>query len=176
VDLEGGAFTTERLQVRPTTIEDAMFLLELMNSPKYIKFIGDKNIHTSADAEKYIVNKMHLQLKSYGYANNTVVRKLDDQKIGTCGLYRRDGIEGVDLGFAFLPLYEKKGYAFEACHALIVKAFKEYEIEVIKAYTSPGNKSSQILLKRLGFVAEGTMTFPREEEELLVFNLKKSDK
>lgn len=45
--------------------------------------------------------------------SNTVIRKLDNVKIGTCGLYDREGIDGVDIGFAFLPEYEKKGFAFE---------------------------------------------------------------
>ena len=96
-------FETERLFIRPTSLEDAPFIFELLNPPKWKKFIGDRNIHSIKDAEAYIENKMLPQLEKLGYTNNTVIRKFDRQKIGSCGLYNREGIEGVDIGFSLLP-------------------------------------------------------------------------
>ncbi|HAH25695.1 MAG TPA: GNAT family N-acetyltransferase, partial [Prolixibacteraceae bacterium] len=61
-----------------------------------------------------------------GYGNFTVTRKSDRVKIGICGLFDREGLEGIDIGFAFLPEYERKGYAFESADKLKDKAFDEF--------------------------------------------------
>lgn len=80
-------FKTERLIIRPTSIDDAAFINELLNSPKWKQYIGDRNINSVGDASAYIINKMLPQLEKLGYSNNTVIRKSDGKKIGTCGLY-----------------------------------------------------------------------------------------
>jgi len=84
-------FETERLIIRPTSLKDSAFICELLNTPKWKKYIGDRNIHSVKDAETYIVNKMLPQLEKLGYSNNTLIRKSDGQKIGTCGLYNKIG-------------------------------------------------------------------------------------
>lgn len=107
-------FETERLNIRPVTIEDAPFILELMNSPKWIQFIGDRHVKSIEAAENYIKENALTQLKTYGYGNNVIIRKVDNTKIGTCGLYHREDRKDPDIGFAFLPSYKGQGYAFEA--------------------------------------------------------------
>lgn len=99
-------FETERLFLRPVFVEDAAFIFQLANSPKWLKYIGDQNIQSINDAEEHIKEKMYPQLKQLGFGNYAVIRKKDGVKMGTCGLKNRDGIEGVDIGFAFLPAYE----------------------------------------------------------------------
>ena len=144
-------FVTERLEIRPTGVEDAQFIFELMNTPKWIQYIGDRQIRTVKDAENYIKNNMIPQLERLGYSNYTVIRKTDNVKIGTCGLYDREGLEGIDLGFAFLPENEGKGYALEASQALVDTAKKQFEIGYLSAITVPDNRASQKLLEKLGF-------------------------
>lgn len=162
-------FETERLLIRLTSVEDALFIFELLNTPKWHKYIGDRQVNTIDDAKTYIVNKMMPQLKRLGFGNNTVIRKSDNTKIGTCGLYDREGIDGVDIGFAFLPEYEKKGYAFESAIKVIEIAFKEFDLKQINAITDQKNSSSQKLLRRLGFESNGTTILPGEEMELLLY-------
>jgi len=79
-------FETERLILKPTSIEDAEFIFELLNTPKWIKYIGDRNIKTIENARGYIKTKMLPQLRKLGYSNYTLIRKADNCKIGTCGL------------------------------------------------------------------------------------------
>jgi len=105
-------FETERLIIKPTSEKDGEFIFELLNTPKWIEFIGDRNVKSVEDAKEYIQNKMTSQLERLGYSNYTLIKKPDGVKIGTCGLYDREGLEGIDIGFAFLPEYEKKGYAY----------------------------------------------------------------
>ena len=102
------SFETERLFIRPTTTIDSYFILELFNSPKWIENIGDRNIKSLEDASNYIEKNMISQLQRLGYSNYTVIRKSDNVKIGSCGLYDREGLDGIDIGFAFLPEYKKK--------------------------------------------------------------------
>ncbi|MEO0505094.1 MAG: GNAT family N-acetyltransferase [Bacteroidota bacterium] len=166
--------TTERLQLKPTVVEDAEFIFRLMNTPKWIQYIGDRQIRTVKDAENYITNNMTPQLERLGYSNYTVIRKTDNAKIGTCGLYDREGLEGIDLGFAFLPEHERKGYAFEASQALLDKAANQFKIACLSAITVPDNIASQRLLKKLGF--EFTETTQLKGSELFVYKIKLNGK
>ncbi|APC97667.1 GNAT family N-acetyltransferase [Francisella frigiditurris] len=56
-------FEIERLIIKPTCISDAEFIYALMNTPKWIKYIGDRNINTIEDARNYIKIKIHPQLE-----------------------------------------------------------------------------------------------------------------
>jgi len=168
-------FKTDRLILRPTSEEDAAFILELLNTPKWLKYIGDRNVNTVKSAKEYIKNKILPQLIKLGYSNYTIIRKSDNIKIGSCGLYDREGLEGIDLGFAFLPEYEKKGYAFESANKLINVAFNEFGINEISAITTKDNIASQKLLEKLGLIFIKTTNIPNDEEELLLYKLKKSN-
>lgn len=166
------SFETERLFLRPMQIEDAPFLLELLNTPKWIDYIGDRNVKTIEEAKEYIKTKMLPQLEELGFGNYTVIRKLDNVKMGTCGLYNREGIEGIDIGFAFLPQYEKQGFAFEAANKIKIVGFKEFCISQISAITIKENISSQKLIKKLGLKFEKIINLPNDSEDLLLYTLK----
>lgn len=166
-------YKTERLIIRPTTVEDAPFILELLNSPKWLKYIGNRNLKTVEDAQHYIETKMIPQYKNLGFSNNTVIRKSDGAKIGTCGLYNREGIDGVDIGFAFLPEYEQQGYAFEASNKIKDTAFNELDLNTISAITLPENTSSRKLLEKLGLSMVGPIKIPGDDEELLLYRIDK---
>ncbi len=165
-------FETERLFLKPTSEEDAEFIFELMNTPKWLKYIGDRNVKSVASAKEYITAKMLPQLKRLGFSNYTLVLKADKTKIGTCGLYDREGLDGIDIGFAFLPEYESKGYAFESVNKLKNVAFDEFGISEINAFTTKENISSQKLLDKLGLKFIKTTRIPNDDEELLLYNIK----
>ncbi|WP_282085300.1 GNAT family N-acetyltransferase [Aquimarina algiphila] len=167
-------FVTARLKIRPTSIEDTKFIFELMNTPKWIQNIGDRGIETLVDAENYINNNMTPQLERLGYSNYTVIRKSDNLKIGICGLYDREGLKGIDLGFAFLPEYEKKGYAFESAQAIVKAATEQFSLNRLCATTVHNNFASQKLLRKLGF--EFSKPIRLKESELLLFEIKLNGK
>ncbi len=166
-------FETERLVLRPTNVSDAPFIYELMNTPKWHQFIGDRKITSEQKALEYIELKMLPQLERLGFSNNTVIRKSDNQKIGTCGLYDREGLEGIDIGFAFLPQYEGQGYGYESAQVLKEAAFNQFGITIIDAITSKENHASQRLLKKLGMSVAGMVNLPGDDEELLRFRITK---
>ena len=164
-------FNTSRLQLRPTKEDDALLILELLNTPKWLRFVGDRNVHTEKEAREYIQERMLPQLKRLGYSNYTLVRKEDGVKLGCCGLYNRKGLEGVDIGFALLPQYEKQGYALEASREMMRAAREEFNISSLKGITSKDHYASQKLLEKLGMKRTGTVVLPDEDEELLVYEV-----
>lgn len=166
-------FETEKLIIRPTSENDADFIFQLLNTPKWIKFIGNSNVKTVEDAKEYINTKMIPQLERLGFSNYTLIRKEDNKKIGTCGLYDREGLEGIDLGFAFLPDYEKKGYAFEAAKRIKDAAFNEFGINTISAITTKDNISSQRLLEKLGLKLTGTTKIQQDKDDLFLYKTEK---
>jgi RimJ/RimL family protein N-acetyltransferase len=94
-------------------------------------------------------------------------------KVGTCGLYDRGGLEDIDIGYALLTKFEKRGYAFEAAEKLKTLAFTEFGLERLSAVTSKNNLVSQKLLEKLGLALTGTTKLPTSEEELFLFEIKK---
>ena len=171
------SFETERLLMRPVEEQDAAFVLELLNTPKFLELIGDREVRTLDQAIEYIRIKMLPQLYRLGFGNYAVVRKKDGVLLGTCGLHDREGLEGIDIGFAFLPQYERQGYAFESAERLKQAALEEFGIKQILGITAKSNLASQKLLEKLGLKLERTITLPREEEEILLyrFNVKEEE-
>ena len=163
------SFETDRLFLRPTHESDAEFIFELLNTPKWKQFIGDRNIHSVDDAEGYINTKMRPQLERQGYSNYTVIRKEDGAKIGTCGLYDRDGVEGIDIGFAFLPQFERHGYAFEAASRIMSAAIHIFKIPYLKGITTQDNEASQRLLEKLGLKYVKDVQLPNDDALLRLY-------
>jgi ribosomal-protein-alanine N-acetyltransferase len=164
-------FETDRLILKPTTVADAEFIRSLYNSPKWIKFIGDRQLNTVKDAENYIQTKLMPQMERLGYGTYTIIRKSDGEKVGSCGLYDREGVNGIDIGFALLPDFEKKGYAFESVNYLKEIGFSDFKLKQISGITSKKNKASQDLLIKIGLKFEKTIILPNETEEILLFTL-----
>ena len=161
---------TKRLTIRPVVIEDAPFILELMNTPKWIKNIGDRHVRTVEEAANYVKEKAFPQFETYGYGNNVIIRTEDQTKLGTCGLYHREDRKDPDIGFAFLPAYEGQGYAFEAANQLMIAAKENYGLKELSAYTLETNLASRKLLERLGFNLKGIGKLPNNDEELLHYH------
>jgi RimJ/RimL family protein N-acetyltransferase len=162
-------FSTERLTLRPTSIGDAAFIVELLNSPLWIQNIGDRNVYNISDAETYVKTKMLAQLEVLGYGNYTVIRDSDEALIGTVGLYDRPGTEGIDIGFAFLPQYFGQGYALESAQRIMQAAVQEFGLKIIGGYTLPSNKASQKLLEKLGLRFVDMRKMPNDKEEIMYY-------
>ncbi len=168
-------FETERLILRPTNTEDASFIYELVNTPKWLRFIGDRNVTSPEVAEVYIKTRMLTQLKRLGFSNFTVIRKSDTVKIGTCGLYDREGLDGIDIGFAFLPDYEGFGYGFESADRIKKAAFEQFGLTELVAITMQDNFVSQKLLEKLGLSKTGTTKVGKNPQEFLLYKIKKEN-
>jgi RimJ/RimL family protein N-acetyltransferase len=160
---------TERLRVRWLNAGDSAFILELVNEPSWIQFIGDKGVKTPEDAVRYIENGPVAMYKRMGFGLYTVALRDIGEPIGMCGLIKREGLKDVDLGFAFLPRFWRKGYASESASAVMRYGRKVLGLGRIVAILSPDNHRSSKLLEKLGFCCEGTVKLRPDDEELKLY-------
>jgi RimJ/RimL family protein N-acetyltransferase len=162
-------FETQRLFVRQFTTADAPFIIELLNTPGWLKFISDRNVHTIEAAELYILNVPINSYKTFGFGLYLVITKNDLKPIGMCGLIKRDALEHPDIGFAFLPGYNGKGYAFVAAQATLKYAREKLGLPCIQAITLESNSSSINLLQKIGLHFDKKINMPPDNEELLLY-------
>lgn len=161
---------TNRLLISKFTIDDAAFFMELVNTPNWLTYIGDRNVKTIGDAKKRITEG---HLKSYevnGFGFYKLLLKEENNKpIGTCGLMKRDTLEHVDIGFAMLPDYEGKGFGYESSIAIMELAKNEFNLKKLVAITLETNSNSIKLLEKLGLSFEKRVKPFVDNEELLLF-------
>ena len=160
---------TERLTMRPISSDDAEFILELYNSPKFIEFIGDRNINNTEDAANYIIQKFLPQYEKLGFGNYLITRKSDGKKIGSVGIFEREGLDVHDIGFSFLPEFEGNGYGFESASKLLETVVEGFSLKKISAITTKTNFSSQKLIEKLGLKFQKMVTLPDDDVELLYY-------
>lgn len=148
---------TERLDLRPLEADDADFILRLVNDPDWLRFIGDRKVHTLADARRYIVEGPQASYQSHGFGLLLVTDRQSQARLGLCGLLQRDYLDTPDIGYAFLPEARGKGFAREAA-AAILDAAHHKGMRRIAALVSGDNQRSIQLLRQLG------MTFKADIE------------
>ena len=163
--------STERLQLREFVVEDAEFIIELLNQLSFIRFIGDKQVRTIDDAKKYLRSGPIDSYRRHGFGLYLVQLRDDQQPIGMCGVLKRESLPDPDLGFAFVPDYWGKGYACEAASAVVHQAREIFRLSRILAITSPDNDASIKLLEKLGFHFERVMKMSSDADEVKVFSL-----
>ncbi len=157
---------TERLTLREFTPDDADFIIKLVNTPKWLAYIGDKQIKTKTHADTYIKD-LQASYKKDGFGLWLIALKADETPIGMCGLVNRDSLEDIDVGFALLPDYEEQGYAYEAAKATMHYAKTSLNIDKIVGITNTENLGSIKLLNKLGLSYEKTITLSHGDTVLL---------
>ena len=155
------AFSLQKINI---TADDAAFILELLNEPDWIKYIGDRGIRTIIDAKKYIVEGPMTMYAEHGIGLCAVELKESSTPIGVCGLIQRDFLKDVDLGFGYLSKYWGKGYAYEAAKAVMSYGVDELGYHRIAGFTSLENEKSANLLQKLGMKDEGKIRYASTAE------------
>ena len=161
---------TDRLLISEFTHEDAGFIQELVNTPTWIENIGERNVKSEKDAINYLDKGPMKSYREHGFGLYKTALKENNIPIGMCGLIKREMLDDVDIGFAFLPGYEGKGYAFEAACAIVSHA-RDLKLERLVAITLPSNIKSVNLLKKLNMKFENRIHFQGEEKELMLYSI-----
>jgi RimJ/RimL family protein N-acetyltransferase len=162
---------TDRLAIRPLTPGDAPFILELVNEPPWLAYIGNKGVLTVDDADAYIRKGPMRMHADRGFGLCLVERNDDGMPIGMCGLIKRDTLADVDLGFAFLQRFWGAGYALEAAAATVAFARDSLHLRRIVAITTQDNRRSSQLLRKLGFAFEDHIRPDADGAELELYAL-----
>lgn len=162
---------TDRLVLQPITLSHAEFYLQLMNSPGWLKFIGDRKIYSVEQCAEYLETRMLPQWKEKGYGNYIAYRKTDNVPVGAIGIFSRPGLDTVDLGFAMMDEYMGQGYTYEGANRLLQEASRTFALSKIQAITDPQNVPCQRLLEKLGFAYQGNIILPNEVKETRLYSL-----
>jgi RimJ/RimL family protein N-acetyltransferase len=161
---------------------DDAFMLDLLNQPSFIKYIGDRGVRTLEQAREFIESRYRKSYRENGFGLYAVELKPPDAEtrepkseiqnpvIGICGFVRRDTLPDADIGFAFLPQFERKGYAFEAARAVMDYGAETLGLGRVLAITTPDNESSGRLLGKLGFKLDGMVMLGSDTEEVKLFS------
>jgi RimJ/RimL family protein N-acetyltransferase len=147
------SISSERLYLTELNSAAHAFILELVNSPGWLTFIGNRNVTTTAAAIAYI--DMINQNPDIQYW--TVRLKASETPIGIITLIKRAYLEQYDIGFAFLEQYSGQGYAEEATRALLYQLPECLLKNKILAITTAANERSVRLLEKLNFQYETTI-------------------
>ena len=161
---------TERLYIREFNLSDKEFVFELMNTPQYLKNIGDRNIHTLQDAENFLSDRLIKSYNEHGYGLYAVIAKDSKTVIGMSGFVNRATLPHTDIGFAFLPQFIGEGFAFESSKALMTYAKTHWSLSPILGITAKHNTSSIKLLEKLGLKLKQPIIIDGETEEIYLFS------
>lgn len=155
---------TQRCILRKLESGDAAFILELLNSPGWLTYIGDRKIRTGEAALNYIEQGPNASFREHGFGLFLVADITSGIAMGLCGLIKRPELPVPDLGFAFLPAYQGKGYATEAAESIIGWTRSHFDFPTIAGITTTTNKASMRVLEKLGFKWEKTIPWQGEPE------------
>lgn len=166
---------TDSIELRLVTEQDAQLLFGIMTGKNWLNHIGDRGLKTIEDSKDYILDRMHPDLGVKGFVNHVIIDSQTKEEVGTCSLHDREGVEGIDVGYAILPGYEGSGYATLAAQKMIDLAFSTYNVTKVSAITTDENIGSCRVLEKVGFVHEGYIQLPKSEEQLRLYVLVKGE-
>jgi len=162
---------TDRLTLRHATLDDADFTLRLLNEPSFVRFIGDRGVRTLDDARRYIAERFIASYDRHGFGLWIVERKASAGAMGLCGLVKRDALPDPDIGFAFLPAFWSRGYAYESAAAVKDFAVNTLRLPRVLAITSPDNAGSIRIVEKLGLGFVRMMVLSPDANEVRLFAL-----
>ena len=167
--IDGEVIATERLRLRKLTLDDAGLMFAVWNDSEFVRNVGDRGIRTLQEARDAMKKGALRLYEKYGYGPYRISLGDSDTPIGICGLFRRDGLEDPDIGYATLPDFCGRGYAYEAAIAVAEYAEAELGLERLIAIISPANTASIGLIRKLGFEFERMHTMPGDDDEICVY-------
>lgn len=160
---------TARLRITPFTLDDAPFILRLLNEPSFIAAISDKGVRTLDDARNYLRTGPLASYARNGFGLGRVARKDSGEVVGMCGLIRREGFADVDVGYALLSEHAGQGFATEAVRAVVDNGACQFALQRVIGVVNPDNVASQRVLVHAGFQREGDVTMPGESTPILQY-------
>ena len=166
---------TKRLILRRFELEDAGFILELVSDPAWLEHIGDRNVRTLEDARAYLRKGALDMYERVGFGMYVVTLKGSGESIGTCGLIKRESLDDVDIGFAFLTQFRGQGFALESAAATLEHGKGALGLRRIVAIVSPANRRSIRILERIGLKFERAIRLPGDEEEISLYAYESED-
>lgn len=141
--------TTERCIIRETIPEDVDSFYQIYAEPDITQYM--ENLYADRDEEiAYIEDYRERVYGFYGYGMWTVLTK-DGTVIGRAGISWREGFHLPELGFVIGVPWQRQGYAYEVCSAILAYARNELDMTQVQTLVMSGNEKSNALCRKLGF-------------------------
>ncbi len=163
---------TERLAIRPLDLDDAELMLSIWTDPAFIRNVADRGIRTLEESCQAMRDGVLKLYENYGYGPYRVALKTDDEAIGICGLFRREGLDHADIGYALLPAYYGQGFMIESCRCVLDYARDEIGLDYVTAIVGPENSRSISLLRKLGLEFERMTRLPDDNQDLALYGIR----
>jgi RimJ/RimL family protein N-acetyltransferase len=160
---------TERLRLRPISLEDAAFIIALLGDPDFVRNIGDRGVRTVDQAADYIRNGPKGLSESFGWRLWLVTIRETATPIGTCALLKREVMDDVEIGYALMPQFRAKGYALEAASAVARHGREALGLMRLAAVVHPDNAASIRVLEKLGMRRDAMIRLDEDEPEIMLF-------
>jgi len=167
----GPVLQTERLELRWLTLADASLMLAIWNDAAFLRFVGDRGVRTLEQAEAAMRSGALRLYADYGYGPFHVARRGAAGSLGICGLFRREGLDDPDIGFALLPEFCGLGFGYEAAHAVLRHARDDLRLPRVTAIVAPDNEPSIGLLGKLGMSYERPLRLPGEDHDVSLYGI-----
>ena len=169
--MNGPVLNTERLELSWLTPDDAPMMLAVWNDPAFKRFVGDRGIRSVEQARAAIEAGPLKLYADYGYGPFRLRQRDAGEDVGICGLFRRDGLDEPDIGFAILPDFCKRGLGFEASVAVLDHARDALGLPAVTAIVSPRNEASIGLLEKLGLVYDRPIRMPGDDHDISLYRI-----
>lgn len=142
---------TARLGFSVWSENDISDALELWGNPKVTEFI----VADGRMSKEQVYQRLKKEIETY---NNAKIQYWPiyfietNQNVGCCGVRPYDSENNIfEMGIHLKEQYWGKGFAQEACSAVIDYAFNTLRASALFAGHNPKNAASAQLLKKLGF-------------------------
>jgi RimJ/RimL family protein N-acetyltransferase len=169
--MDGPVLNTERLELRWLTSKDTPMMFAVWNDPAFVRYVGDRGIRTLDQARMALEGGPLRLYEEYGYGPFRVRQREVGADIGICGLFRRDGLDEPDIGFAILPEFCGRGYGFEAAVAVLEHARDVLQLSCVTAIVSPNNEASTGLLEKLGMRYDSPIRMPGDDHDVSLYRI-----
>lgn len=169
--MSGPILHTERLELRWLTEKDAAMMLTIWNDPAFLRYVGDRGVRTVEQALAALTAGPLKLYADHGYGPFRLTRREDGSDVGICGLFRRDGLDEPDIGFAMLPDCCGQGFGFEASVAVLDHARDVLHLSGVSAIVSPQNRPSIGLLEKLGMRYTRPIRLPGDDHDVSLYRI-----
>ncbi len=159
---------TDRLILRHIAPADAGRIHALLTDADFLAQIGDRGVKTLADAEVAIAERYMPAYAAHGFGMFAVIDRASGAWLGMAGLVDRDGLDHVDVGYAFLPATRGRGYALEAVRGVMAWAAAR-GIAPVVAIVNPDNARSIAVLEKIGLVPDRHIRLPKADHDVMLY-------
>lgn len=145
---------TERLILRPFTLDDAEEYLPLVSHPEILRYTGESPVESLDEVRTIILTRPLRDYALRGFGRMACIEKKSGRLVGFSGLKYLEDLQEVDIGYRFLPDCWGKGYATESAMTLMRAGVREHNLRRIIGLVEPANEASAHVLKKLGLMFE----------------------